>query len=130
MSHFPDVCHSIANDARRPSPSCLGISPPELRRSGLACRFVIGSSVSFTSSSLSIPQRRTRLPAALLINPASTVSESMRSSILRYLTRFAGGTRHTEIFVFKRLQGKYRGKEWSTVIRPVIEKWARFVNHL
>ena len=49
---------------------------------------------------------------------------------LNLVNAFTGCTRHTEIFVFKRLRGKYRSKEWSKIICPVIEKWARYVNRL
>ncbi|PIL26253.1 hypothetical protein GSI_12009 [Ganoderma sinense ZZ0214-1] len=41
-----------------------------------------------------------------------------------------GHRRHTEIFVFKRLQGKRRGREWETIIRPVVERLARLVKRM
>ncbi|KAL4253988.1 Meiosis-associated regulatory protein [Abortiporus biennis] len=37
------------------------------------------------------------------------------------------GTRHREIFSFPRLTGHLEGKEWEYLVKPVIEKWARFV---
>ncbi|KAI1785007.1 hypothetical protein LXA43DRAFT_900698, partial [Ganoderma leucocontextum] len=37
---------------------------------------------------------------------------------------------HTEIFTFTRLQGKDYGREWSLIIRPVVERWAQFITYL
>ena len=34
---------------------------------------------------------------------------------------------HTEIFTFQRLSGKNHGREWSTMLRPIVKKWERFV---
>ncbi|KAI0781356.1 hypothetical protein BD413DRAFT_463208 [Trametes elegans] len=38
-----------------------------------------------------------------------------------------GGTVHKEIFTFRRAKGRYKGKEWEEIVRPVIEKWGGFV---
>ncbi|KAL7283041.1 hypothetical protein ACG7TL_002465 [Trametes sanguinea] len=37
------------------------------------------------------------------------------------------GTVHKEIFTFPRATGRYKGKEWQEIVRPVIEKWGGFV---
>jgi len=40
----------------------------------------------------------------------------------------AGGAIHKEIFEFKRVErGQYKGKEWESIVQPVIEKWGAFV---
>jgi hypothetical protein len=46
-----------------------------------------------------------------------------------YLTTMdcTGGTTHKEIFAFTRIES---GKEWESVVRPVIEKWSKFVAEL
>ena len=37
---------------------------------------------------------------------------------------FTGGTVHKEIFSFDRVEsGPYKGKEWDSIVKPVIEKW-------
>ena len=37
---------------------------------------------------------------------------------------FTGGTVHREIFSFDRVEsGPYKGKEWNSIVKPVIEKW-------
>lgn len=42
---------------------------------------------------------------------------------------FAGGTVHKEIFTFTRIErGRYKGKEWEAIVKPMIEKWGEFVN--
>ena len=81
------VCRSIASDARRPSPSCLDISP-SLRRQlqRLECDFVTALNVSFISSSRSSPRSLTRLRVQQFSVPASTVSEPLRSSTYLQLT--------------------------------------------
>ncbi|KAI6100796.1 hypothetical protein EDD16DRAFT_1495589 [Pisolithus croceorrhizus] len=38
------------------------------------------------------------------------------------------GTVHREIFSFRRPNGgKYKGREWDGIVKPVIEKWGRFI---
>ncbi|KAI6137233.1 hypothetical protein F5141DRAFT_1079858 [Pisolithus sp. B1] len=38
------------------------------------------------------------------------------------------GTVHQEIFSFRRSNGgKYKGREWDGIVKPVIEKWGRFI---
>ncbi|KAI0059105.1 hypothetical protein BV25DRAFT_1829432 [Artomyces pyxidatus] len=38
------------------------------------------------------------------------------------------GKAHKEIFSFERAkQGRYKGKEWEVIVKPVIEKWGGFV---
>ncbi|KAL0960233.1 hypothetical protein HGRIS_011866 [Hohenbuehelia grisea] len=38
------------------------------------------------------------------------------------------GQRHKEIFEFKRIKkGSFKGKEWDSIVKPVIEKWGAFV---
>ncbi|KAF5381094.1 hypothetical protein D9615_003863 [Tricholomella constricta] len=37
------------------------------------------------------------------------------------------GSLHKEIFEFKKLKGRYKGKEWESVVQPVIQRWATFV---
>ncbi|KAI0373289.1 hypothetical protein BV20DRAFT_938016 [Pilatotrama ljubarskyi] len=37
------------------------------------------------------------------------------------------GVAHKEIFTFPRATGRYKGKEWEDIVRPVIEKWGGFV---
>jgi hypothetical protein len=40
----------------------------------------------------------------------------------------AGGAVHKEIFEFRRVEkGRYKGKEWESIVKPVIEKWGGFV---
>ncbi|KAI0003401.1 hypothetical protein BJV74DRAFT_764542 [Russula compacta] len=37
-------------------------------------------------------------------------------------------TKHQEIFSFERVaEGRYQGKEWEDIVKPVIEKWGGFV---
>jgi hypothetical protein len=39
-----------------------------------------------------------------------------------------GNTKHQEIFSFERvIEGRYKGKEWEEIVKPVIEKWGGFV---
>lgn len=39
---------------------------------------------------------------------------------------FTGGTIHKEIFSMDRVErGPYKGKEWESIVKPVIEKWGR-----
>jgi hypothetical protein len=38
------------------------------------------------------------------------------------------GKMHQEIFEFKRLKGKGKGREWELIVKPVIEKWGRYVD--
>lgn len=39
-----------------------------------------------------------------------------------------GGAVHKEIFAFTRVKsGSLMGKEWESVVKPVIEKWGLFV---
>jgi hypothetical protein len=39
-----------------------------------------------------------------------------------------GNTKHQEIFSFERVtEGRYKGKEWEEIVKPVIEKWGGFV---
>ena len=39
-----------------------------------------------------------------------------------------GGAVHKEIFTFERpKRGPYKGREWESLIRPVIEKWGDFL---
>ncbi|KAF9532292.1 hypothetical protein CPB83DRAFT_867610 [Crepidotus variabilis] len=38
------------------------------------------------------------------------------------------GCRHKEIFEFTRwTRGKYKGKEWEQLVKPVVERWGKFV---
>ncbi|KNZ74768.1 hypothetical protein J132_06242 [Termitomyces sp. J132] len=37
------------------------------------------------------------------------------------------GSHHKEIFEFERLTGRLKGQEWEEVIRPVIQRWGKFV---
>ncbi|KAI0637404.1 hypothetical protein C8Q77DRAFT_1050633 [Trametes polyzona] len=37
------------------------------------------------------------------------------------------GAVHKEIFTLPRATGRYKGKEWEEIVRPVIEKWGGFV---
>jgi hypothetical protein len=40
----------------------------------------------------------------------------------------AGGTTHKEIFTFKKVKkGKYKGKEWESIVQPIIKKWGKYV---
>jgi len=42
--------------------------------------------------------------------------------------RKLGNTKHQEIFSFERVtEGRYEGKEWDDIVKPVIEKWGGFV---
>jgi hypothetical protein len=42
--------------------------------------------------------------------------------------RKLGNTKHQEIFSFERVtEGRYEGKEWEDIVKPVIEKWGGFV---
>lgn len=38
------------------------------------------------------------------------------------------GALHKEIFEFRRLKGRRKGKEWEVIVQPVIDKWGRFVD--
>lgn len=39
------------------------------------------------------------------------------------------GQMHKEIFEFQRIaKGKYKGKEWEIVVKPVIERWGKFID--
>lgn len=36
---------------------------------------------------------------------------------------------HKEIFEFQRFgKGKFKGKEWEQIVKPVVERWGRFVD--
>jgi len=39
------------------------------------------------------------------------------------------GTTHKEIFTFRRVKkGKFKGKEWESVVQPTIQKWGGYVD--
>jgi len=41
---------------------------------------------------------------------------------------WAGGKKHREIFTFQKAsEGELEGREYELVIRPIIEKWVKFV---
>ena len=43
---------------------------------------------------------------------------------------YLGGTMHKEIFEFKRpKKGRYKGKEWELLVKPIIEKWGDYVEN-
>ncbi len=45
-----------------------------------------------------------------------------------HIINFIGNTKHQEIFSFDRVtKGRYKGKEWEEIVKPVIEKWGGFV---
>ncbi|KAJ7184303.1 hypothetical protein C8R46DRAFT_882597 [Mycena filopes] len=38
------------------------------------------------------------------------------------------GTQHKEIFTFTRVKkGPYKGKEWESIVKPIVERWGQFV---
>ncbi|KAG5646691.1 hypothetical protein DXG03_002681 [Asterophora parasitica] len=37
------------------------------------------------------------------------------------------GSIHKEIFEFERLAGRYKGKEWESIVQPVVQRWGTFV---
>lgn len=37
------------------------------------------------------------------------------------------GKMHKEIFTFEKGKGRYKGREWELVVKPVVEKWGAFV---
>lgn len=40
----------------------------------------------------------------------------------------SGGTTHKEIFTFKKVKkGKLKGKEWESIVQPIIQKWGGYV---
>ena len=41
---------------------------------------------------------------------------------------YTGGHTRTEIFTFSRLTGRDTGREWPSLIRPLVERWGRFVS--
>lgn len=44
------------------------------------------------------------------------------------ISKTKGSTKHKEIFTFERAtKGRYKGKEWESIVKPVIEKWGGFV---
>ena len=43
----------------------------------------------------------------------------------RFLHCTASGSTHTEIFTFRRLRGRKAGREWSLIIRPILQRWTR-----
>jgi len=43
--------------------------------------------------------------------------------------RLLGGTTHKEIFTFRKVKkGKFKGKEWESIVQPIIQKWGEYVN--
>lgn len=39
------------------------------------------------------------------------------------------GSMHKEIFEFRKWErGKLKGKEWEQIVKPVVERWGRFVD--
>jgi len=43
--------------------------------------------------------------------------------------RLPGGTTHKEIFTFKKAKrGKFKEKEWESIVQPIIQKWGAYVN--
>jgi hypothetical protein len=41
---------------------------------------------------------------------------------------FVGGKVHQEIFTFTRIErGRYKGREWEGIVKPMIDKWGEFV---
>ena len=43
--------------------------------------------------------------------------------------RLLGGTTHKEIFTFRKVKkGKFKGKEWESIVQPTIQKWGEYVN--
>ena len=57
------------------------------------------------------------------------VCVSLRNAAARAQFFFLqGNTKHREIFSFERVtEGRYEGKEWEDIVKPVIEKWGGFV---
>lgn len=40
-----------------------------------------------------------------------------------------GGQVHQEIFEFTRIKsGKYKGREFELIVKPVIERWGKFID--
>ena len=38
---------------------------------------------------------------------------------------------HREIFTLTRVdEGRYKGKEWDSIVKPIIEKWGECSGHL
>ncbi|KAG9318191.1 hypothetical protein JVU11DRAFT_270 [Chiua virens] len=60
--------------------------------------------------------------------PGAGASSPPRKTATKETTCLDCGTVHREIFAFPRPEeGRYKGKEWDLIIKPVIEKWGRFV---
>jgi hypothetical protein len=63
------------------------------------------------------------MPAAESISNTGTIGSMKRTSCADC------GKVHKEIFEFQRFErGRLVGKEWDMVVRPVIEKWGKFVD--
>lgn len=80
--------------------------------------------------SLYAPYLEPGWPKAVSFNQSSSTASSTLSSIKRTADHWCAdcGTRHVEIFSFLRPENeKYKGKEWELIVKPVIEKWGRFV---
>lgn len=93
--------------------------------------FVIYSSSLCTLGLQTFRRVRTPPGAALRhVCHAQTVNPYVISDPLPLSCTHPGRSIHTEIFTFARLQGKDGGQEWSLIVRPVIERWARFVRQL
>lgn len=53
---------------------------------------------------------------------------SRKTLIMLKLIYKTGGKRHKEEFSLKRpTKGPYEGKEWQKLVRPIIERWGKFV---
>lgn len=65
--------------------------------------------------------------------PCPDCEHSLSYAYLRVLTTNVtttnlGGQMHKEIFSFRRPErGRYKGREWELLVKPVIEKWGAFV---
>ncbi|KAG9090798.1 hypothetical protein FRC06_000872, partial [Ceratobasidium sp. 370] len=57
-----------------------------------------------------------------------TTASRRKSSKIERKSCIDCGAVHREIFAFKRItSGKLKGKEWESIVKPIMEKWGSFV---
>ena len=69
------------------------------------------------------PKIETDIPSAVEVKASTSkgVNESPQPCV-------DCGSIHKEIFEFKKWkQGKNKGKEWDNLVKPVVERWGKFV---
>ncbi|KAJ7739647.1 hypothetical protein DFH07DRAFT_905551 [Mycena maculata] len=68
-------------------------------------------------------------PVVDIVSPPSTPNKKPAAAAMGTGPKCLDcGSQHKEIFTFTRVKkGPYKGKEWEGIVKPVVERWGRFV---